>query len=384
MAEAAPRELVLVGGGHCHALVLRELVRKPLADARVTLVCDAVWAPYSGMLPGQVAGHYSHADTHIDLQHLCRAAGARLLADPAVGIDRAQRRLLLASGLQLRYDILSLNIGATPRMQAEGAAEHAVAVKPISAFHTRWEALLSRLRQQTGAITVAVVGAGAAGVELVLALQYRLQRELGEDGTGPSILQLHLFSGSASVLPGHNARVRRRFERELAERGIVVHHGVRVDRVTAGALHTDAGVTVPADEVIWATQAGAAGWLRETGLALDDAGFVAVLPTLRSVNDAAVFAAGDVASVQGCALEKAGVVAVRQAPVLAGNLRRALAGQRPVTWQPQHRWLSLVSTGDRYAVASRGSFSAAGRWVWIWKDTIDRRFMRQFTKGIEP
>ncbi len=382
MAETAPlRDLVLVGGGHTHALVLRELVRRPLPQARITLVCDTSWAPYSGMLPGQVAGHYGHGDTHIDLERLCRAARARLLVGVAAGIDRGAQRLVLAGAPAVPYHLLSLNIGATPRMQASGAGEHAVAVKPIGSFHARWQALLDRVRRHDGLTTLAIVGAGAAGVELALALQHRLQQELRGMGRDPAQLRLHLFSGSGTVLPTHNARVQRRFERVLAQRGIVVHRA-RVEQVHAGGLRTDRGTALQADEVIWATQAGAAGWLGDTGLALDGGGFVRVQPTLQSLSDGAIFAAGDVASVEGQSLEKAGVVAVRQGPVLAANLRRRVLGQPLVAWRPQRRWLSLISTGDRYAVASRGPFSASGRWVWHWKDAIDRRFMRQFTEGL--
>ncbi|RYF39763.1 MAG: hypothetical protein EOO25_14215 [Comamonadaceae bacterium] len=381
--RAAPRTVVLAGGGHSHALVLRQWMREPLEGAQVVMVSNTAFAPYSGMLPGEIAGHYRHDETHIDLERLCRASGARFILAQAAGIDRAGRRLLLADG-SLPYDLLSLNIGATPSLQVPGAAEHAVPVKPIAGFGTRWHALLQRAREASGPLAIAVVGTGAAGVELALAIEHRLRRALGPPGQAPDRLTLHLLGAGAAVLAAHPPRVQRRFMHLLAARGIQVHLGARVEAVHVGGLRTSHGLELAADEVIWVTQAAAAPWLATTGLALDGAGFVRVNASLRSVNEPAVFAAGDVASVDGEALEKAGVVAVRQAPVLAENLRRALAGQPLRQWKPQRQWLSLISTGDRHAVASRGPFSAAGRWVWHWKDAIDRRFMRQFDEGSAP
>lgn len=382
--RAAPRTVVLTGGGHSHALVLRQWMREPLERAQVVMVSNTAFAPYSGMLPGEIAGHYRHDETHIDLARLCRAAGAQFIVAQASGIDRAGRRLLLADGSSLAYDLLSLNIGATPSLQVPGAVEHAVPVKPIAGFGARWDALLHRARDGSDPLAIAVVGAGAAGVELALAIEHRLRRELRLPDEAADRLTLHLLGVGAVVLGAHPPRVQRRLMRLLAARGIRVHLGARVESVHAGGLRTSAGLELAADEVIWVTQAAAAPWLATTGLALDGAGFVRVNASLRSVNEPTVFAAGDVASVDGQALEKAGVVAVRQAPVLADNLRRALAGQPLREWKPQRQWLSLISTGDRHAVASRGPFSAAGRWVWHWKDAIDRRFMRQFDEGSAP
>ena len=128
------------------------------------------------------------------------------------------------------------------------------------------------------------------------------------------------------------------------------------------------------------TQAGGATWLAETGLALDDRGFVRVNAHLQSVTDPHVFAAGDVASLDHRPLEKAGVFAVRMARPLAENLRRSVLEQTLQVYRPQRRWLALISIGDRYAVASRGALGFSGAWVWRWKDSIDRRFMRRISE----
>jgi selenide, water dikinase len=374
------RHVVLVGGGHSHVGVLRSWGLQPLANARLTLISTDTHAPYSGMLPGYVAGHYSHADVHIDLQRLATFAGAALCHDEVIGIDRQAQTVLRRNGAPVHYDFLSLNLGATPQVaRVPGALEHSVPVKPIVRFNQRWLALLERVRQHPGQTTIAVVGAGAGGVELLLAMQHRLRRELHLLGRNPDDLRFHLVTQSAEILPTHNAGVRRRFRTVLAERGVQVHADTAVCKVQAGRLLAASGVIIDADEIIWVTQAGGAPWLRATGLALDDGGFVQVNEHLQSVTDPRIFAAGDVAAMVGHPLEKAGVFAVRQARPLTANLRASVRGQALVAYRPQRKWLALISTGNRYAVASRGSLGFAGGWVWRWKDWIDRRFMRRFS-----
>jgi selenide, water dikinase len=372
------RDIVLVGGGHSHVGVLRSFGMNPVPGVRLTLICTDSHTPYSGMLPGYIAGHYGFDDVHIDVHRLARFANARFFRDEVVGLDRANRRVLCRDRPPVPYDLLSLNIGSTPQLaQVAGAAAHALPVKPIQQFNQRWLALLQRVREHQGSLTIAVVGAGAGGVELLLAMQYRLQNELRERGRDPQALRFHLFS-AGDILPTHNAGVRRRFATVLAERGVVVHTYAEVRLVADGQLTTADGQTLVTDETVWVTQAGGAAWLRDTGLALDDNNFVAVNDFLQSTTDPLVFAAGDIASMVNHPLEKAGVFAVRQAAPLTLNLRHALAGQPLKAYRPQSRWLALISTGDRYAVASRGALGFGGDWVWRWKDGIDRRFMQRF------
>ncbi|MES2424362.1 MAG: selenide, water dikinase SelD, partial [Pseudomonadota bacterium] len=372
------RDIVLVGGGHSHVGVLRSFGMNPVPGVRLTLICTDSHTPYSGMLPGYVAGHYAYDDVHIDVHRLARFAHARFFRDEVVGLDRINRRVLCRNRPPVPYDLLSLNIGSTPQLgQVPGAAGHVLPVKPIQHFNQRWVALLDRVREHPGSLTVAVVGAGAGGVELLLAMQYRLQNELRERGRDPLALRFHLFS-AGDILPTHNTGVRKRFLQVLAARGVLVHTHTEVNAVAEGQLTTAKGQTIAADEIVWVTQAGGAAWLQETGLALDGSGFVAVNHFLQSTTDPRVFAAGDIASMVNHRLEKAGVFAVRQAAPLTRNLRNALAGQPLQAYRPQRRWLALISTGDRYAVASRGAIGFSGKWVWRWKDRIDQRFMQRY------
>ncbi len=375
------RDIVLVGGGHSHVGVLRRFGMHPVPGVRLTLVCRDTHTPYSGMLPGYIAGHYSYDEVHIDLSRLATFAGARFFRDEVIGLDRAEKKVFCRNRPPVPYDRLSINIGSTPSSsRVPGANEFALPVKPIHAFNERWLALLERVRRHPGRTRIAVVGAGAGGVELTLAMQHRLRNELSAAGRNPDDLHFQLIEGAGEILPTHNELVRGAFEQVLEARGVALLRNAAVTEVSRGHLRLESGGTVEADEIIWVTRARGAHWLRDTGLALDPAGFIQVRDTLQTVTDPEVFAAGDIASFVDNPLEKAGVFAVRMGRPLARNLRLAVEGRSLVPYRPHRRWLALISTGDRYAVASRGPLCLRGGWVWRWKDWIDRRFMAKFNE----
>ena len=373
------KDLVLVGGGHSHVIVLRRFGMRPMPGVRITVVARDLHAPYSGMLPGLIAGHYGFDEAHIDLGPLARFAGARLFHDTAIGLDPSGRRVLCRDRPPVPYDVLSIDIGITPALDVAGAGDHAVPVKPIGSLVARWEQLKERVRASPARLRLAVVGAGAAGVELTLAIQHALRRLAAGDAPFPDPA-FHLFSAADRVLPTYNRGARARFARVLRERGVSVHLGRQVVRVEAGRVVVEGGAAFEVDEVIWATAAAAQRWPGESGLDVDELGCIRVAPTLEATSHPGVFAAGDVAAVAAHPREKAGVFAVRQGRPLEANLRRALRGEPAVPFRPQRHFLSLVSTGDRYAVASRGRWSCEGAWVWRWKDWIDRRFMYRFNR----
>jgi selenide,water dikinase len=319
------------------------------------------------MIPGVVAGHYRPEDCRIDLQPLAAQAGARFFQDSAVGMDAARREVLTANGERLAYDFLSLDIGSSAG-EPSGAAEHALPVRPVEVFLAGWERLRASARR--GEVRrIAVVGGGAAGIEVLLAMQHALAGVAAE---------FALFS-ELPILAGHGAQ--RAMVRILGARGVAVHFGRKVIAVSKGEIELDGGEHFEAQATVWATGASAPPWIEQSGLATDSLGFVAVSDTLQSRSHPEVFAAGDVASVIGEARPKSGVFAVRQGPVLARNLRRALAGEAPEPFRSPSRSLALISCGNRYAVASWGGLAVKGAWVWRWKDRIDRRFVERYRLG---
>ncbi len=379
--EASPivKDLVLVGGGHAHVAVLKRFGMAPMPGVRVTLVTRDVHTPYSGMLPGFVAGHYDFDDMHVDLGPLARFAGAALIHDEAIGLDLVNRQVICRDRPPVVYDVLALDIGATPDFSdLEGAEANAVPIKPIGSFLARFEDLRARVRARTGPVRIGVVGAGAAGIEIVLALRHRLRAERVGSGHDPEQLEFHLIGADADPLPAFGAGARQRIARILASRGVRVYLGRAVARVEPGRVRLAGGEVVDLDEILLATPARAAGWPKASGMAVDAHGFIEVDETLRSLSHPEVFATGDVAAMTRSPRPKAGVFAVRQGPALTENLRRALAGIRPLPFRPQRRHLAIVSAGDKYALAMRGDFVAEGAWVWRWKDWIDRRWMRRY------
>jgi selenide, water dikinase len=370
------KRLVLVGGGHAHVEVLRRFGRAPLPGLELALVSPHRLTPYSGMLPGLFAGHYPHAAVHIDLERVARFAGARFFAARAAGIDARRRAVTIADDGSLEFDLVSLDVGSTPATAGvPGAAEHAAGLKPVDRFLDIWDSWRARARD--GALKrLLVVGGGAAGIETVLALHYRLARDTGR----ADAVECVLATDVDRLLPLHSPRVQAILARILAERGIRLHLATPAARIERGALVAANGDRIAADAIVWATGAAAPPWLRRIGVALDAGGFVAVNESLQSISDERVFAAGDCATMADHPRPKSGVFAVRQGPPLAANLRAALAGRPVARYVPQEHALALISTGDRYAVASRGAWATEGRWVWRWKDWIDRRFVARYAR----
>lgn len=360
------KRLVLLGGGHAHVHVLEALAAQPLAAGQVTLVSPFAQSTYSGMVPGLVAGHYAPRDCVIPLAPLAERARATRVEAAAVALDAAGRRITLADGSQLAYDVLSIDTGAViDRDSIPGAREHAMFVRPIELFIRLCDPLLSLAGERV--LSLVVVGGGAGGVELAMALQHRL----GERA------RVSLVTGGAAPLEGYPPAVMRRALRALKRLRITVLEDSCV-QVTAGHVVLGHGTRLECDAPVIAIGASAPAWLQGSGLALDAQGFVATGPTLQSTSHPEVFAAGDVATRVDAPHPRSGVYAVRAGPPLALNLRRFVAGGALEPYKPQRRALNLLSCGSRYAIATWGGWSAEGRWIWRWKDRIDRAFIARF------
>ena len=373
------KDLILVGGGHSHVAVLKRFGMKPLSGVRLTLICRDAHTPYSGMLPGYVAGHYDYDEAHIDLGALARFGNARFFHSTVTGLDLNQKRVVCDNRPPVPFDLLSINTGSTPNTaMVPGATGNVVPVKPINNFLDRWQALSARAMAHEGSMRIAVVGAGAGGVEILLAIQHRLSRLRAEAGKAADNIEFHLFSDTPEILPTHNRKVRATFLQTLQQRNVALHLGEPVTQVEPGVLKTGSGESIAADEILWVTAAGAPAWPAEAGLDTDEGGFITVGDTLQSTSHPDIYAAGDVAAMVNHPRPKSGVFAVRQGRPLERNLRRALLGRSPVPFRPQSKFLSLISTGDKYAIASRGGWSVKGEKIWSWKDWIDRRFMDKF------
>jgi pyridine nucleotide-disulfide oxidoreductase family protein len=340
------KRLLFIGAGHAHLVVLRSLAQKPLYGARITLVNPQARQVYSGMLPGILAGHYRRAEAEIDIALLAERGYVDLEQGAVERLDVAKRRALLNDGRSFAYDYASLNVGSRIDTSLPGA-EHALPVKPYDDF-------LAKLRI---AERVAVVGAGAAGAELAMALRYR---------------------GAAVTLYSDKPRLAPRVLRQLRKRKVDYRPGMPVTAIEPGLVVIAGAARQEFELALLATGAAPLAWPRESGLAADERGFVLVHATLQSVSHPEVFALGDCATLQDAPHPRSGVYAVRHGEALIENLRRLLAGAPLEPYVPQKKALVLLTCGARHAIAQRGAWSAQGRWVWWWKDRIDRRWVRSF------
>lgn len=358
------RDIVLIGGGHTHALVLRMWVMNPLPGTRLTIIDPGPTVAYSGMLPGFVAGHYSREDLDIDLIRLARIAGARVIMGRATGIDRSAQKVEVANHLSVAYDICSVDIGIHSDMNTlPGFADHAIAAKPLGPFAARWQAF----RQAPG--PAAVIGGGIAGAELAMAMAHDLTAR-------GSAQPVHLIDRGA-ILSEFADGPRARLLEALATQNVTLHPHSQIARITADAVTLADGTEIAASFTTGAAGPRPYDWLQTTGLDLHE-GYIAVGPTLQS-SDARIFAAGDCAHLSHAPRPKAGVYAVRAAPILFHNLRAAASnGGSMRRFRPQRDYLKLVSLGGKTAFAEKAGRCLSGPLMWRWKDYIDRKFMRQF------
>ena len=367
------KRLLLAGGGQAHALVLREVARRRMSGVEIVVVTPSNQLRYSGMLPGWIAGHYALDELTIDIGPLVRAAGARFVAAHIRRIDLDNRIAFTDHDEPLSFDVLSIATGAVVDVDAvEGAREYALPLRPFEGFVAGWHQIMQRAEAARETFRLTVIGAGAGGAEIALAATYRMR-------TIRAPAHVRLMTGGVPILPGHGRRARSLMTSALLKNGVEVVDAI-ARRVEPVAVITDGGQTFDTDAAVIVTGASAAAWLRGTGLALDDAGFIAVNSHLQSTSQPFVFAAGDVATLIQTPRPKSGVYAVRAAAPLANNLIAALAEQPLSAFKPQRRALYLLTTGPKHAIASWGQWALAGRWVWHWKNWIDRDYIAKLSR----
>lgn len=374
------KNLVLIGGGHSHAIALKLLGYQSLAQVNLTLITPDQYTPYSGMLPGHIAGFYKYSQCHIDLQNLSKFAHAKLYLDRVVKLDLNNNQVFCAKGFVVDFDILSIDIGSTPaKFSVSGVAEYAIAVKPVKQFLEHWYKLQKKVFENPEkSLSISIVGGGAGGVELALSMRAGLRK------LGLKNLELHLFQRTDELMPTYHSSVRQIMQEVLINQGVKLHLNESVNEVAKIedeklVIKSESGLMVNCDQVFWVTQASAQNWLQDAGIATDEKGFILVNDNLQSVSHPHIFAAGDIATMINYFLPKAGVFAVRQGKPLYKNLRRMILGKSLHPYTPQQNYLSLIGIGDKRALATRGNFSLPPhQLIWYWKDYIDRRFMRQF------
>jgi len=365
--EPIGTDLVLLGAGHAHVEVLRRFAMRPEPGVRLTLIGREAETPYTGMLPGLIRGDYTFEQAHIDLAPLAAAAHARLILAEATAIDLAERQVAVTGRPTIPFDLLSIDVGGEPVMPSAGGEP----VKPIGRFLAR---LSAREEQLSPGARIAVVGGGAGGTELALALARRYRGRV----------HIVLVCDASEPLASAPTYARSVARAALVDAGVELACGVRAGAWANGRLPLSDGSFLDVEATLWATGVMGPPWLAASGLACDAVGCVQVEATLQSVSHAFVFAAGDCAAIEGDARPKAGVWAVRAGAPLAANLRRAAAGRKLHRWRPQSDALAILGLGDGRALAWRNGVAVAGRPIWRWKDWIDRRWMGMYQRPMAP
>jgi selenide,water dikinase len=343
MKPASPRDLVLLGAGHAHLAVLRAFAARAEPGLRLTVIAREARSFHMGMLPGLIRGDYDFAEAHVDLAPLAAAAGAQLVVAEATAIDPGRRAIRLNGLREIGFDLLSLDIGGVASMPADSGTP----VRPIGGFLHRLDAVMATL---PAGGRIAVIGGGAAGTELALAIRRRFS------------VRVALVCAAPAPLTAAPPRARAIARTALTRAGVELACGVRALGFGQGRLKLSDGSAMDADAALWATPAVGPPWLRASGLACDAAGCVVVDATLASTSHPGIFAAGDRAA----------------GPVLAQNLRRAAQGRRLRRWRSHRSAPTILGLGDGAALAWGYGIAVSGGAVWRWKDRIDRRWIAQF------
>lgn len=366
------RDVFLIGGGHSHVLLIRKWAMRALPGVRLTLVSNDSHSPYSGMLPGLVAGHYTPDEIHVDLRRLCHWASVRFIEETMVDLDLSLRQVQFENRPPMSFDVCSLDTGSTPDLSVKGSSQASTPVKPVHNFYKRWQTILSRVNDSSAkSLSIGVVGSGAGGFELITAMRHALP--------GPTV-NCHWFLRGNLPLRGRPRKVGELAKRSAEQQGINVVTDIDVVELLEGELRAADGRTFALDEVLWCTSAVGPDWALRAGMDLDNRGFVLTNQYLQSVSHPFVFATGDIGTQKHTPSAKAGVFAVRQAPILYENIRAYLLQQALKVYKPQKDFLSLMATGGKRAIASRGPITIEADWVWRWKNHIDRTFMRRFSE----
>lgn len=373
MKNAPPsgKRLILAGAGHAHlvaASAAADFVKRGVEP--VLIDPGAFW--YSGMATGMLAGQYAPEEDQIDPERLITGSGGRFLRDRVAAIDAPNRRVLLASGDTLGYDVLSLNIGSRVRAPFPGTESHAIPVKPIRDL---WD-LRVRLEHRFANSPepppeLAVIGGGPTGCEVAACAASLARRRDAK-------ILVRLLTRSDRILAGFSPSASERMTRELARLGVEVLNGREAVELRDGAVVDAEGRFWRSDYLIAATGLEAPELLRDSGLPVTTDGSLRITDTLRSSDDDRIFASGDCASLEGSSLPKLGVFGVRQAPVLLRNLLNTLDGASLEPYHPQSKYLMILNTGDGRALALYGGRHVYGRPAYWLKHLIDKRFLRKY------
>jgi selenide,water dikinase len=365
MNNQPKQKLVLIGAGHANIQVLHGFSQLDRTSLDLILISDVLNAPYSGMIPSYLAGDCVYSELHFDLKKICDRFGFQFVHDQVIAIDSKNQIIRLQSGPPISYDLVSLNVGIQPQSITSQDQKSVLHVKPISGLIEKWKSL----EHLTESSIISVVGGGAGAFEIAVACRRRF-----------SGIKVQLIAGDGGLLPSLNVKSQALAKASLNKLNIQLFEGSRVQEHLDGALKLKSGKLIPTTISLLATSAKVPDWFKTSGLPTNSDGFIQVQSDLLAIGCKNLFAAGDCCEFANQSLPKAGVFAVKQGPILLENMKSIIQKiDRLQNYQPQKNFLTILVSGNKTAIASKGSWAFEGRLPWILKNWIDRRFMKRFS-----
>jgi len=370
MKHGSKRRLVFVGGGHVHLLSLKYADQFMQAGAEVTLIAPDRFHYYSGMGPGMISRVYRPEEVRFDVQSMVESRGGKFIKDRVVSFDPADRTLFLQGGGKISYDLASFNIGShIPMDRIPGAEREGIPVKPIENLESTREQILQKCRDRIA--KVLIIGGGPAGVELAGNI-WRLARDHNTEA------EISLASSRDRVLPNLPEKAGRLAQESLSQRGIQILSNFRVTSMEKGLARSQAGMDVTYDVAILTTGIMPQGIFADSGLETSEDGALLVNDYLQSTNSPDIFGGGDCIAIRGKRIDRVGVYAVREAPILFRNLLAAVRGEPLSPFKPQKQYLLIFNLGDGSGLLVWGSWVWKGRLAFSLKNYLDTSFMSKF------
>lgn len=354
-------DIVLVGGGHAHLGILNEL-RKQVSTNQITLISASTYQYYSGMFSGYSEGLYSEEDVRINLEKVCHQADVKFVEDTIIKIDVANRKLIGVSGKKYSFRVVSFDIGSSIQSLDESVEQ--INIKPNFIFPEE----INQFRTTPFPI---VLGGGAAGVEMALSVQAWRRK----NGYSPNVTII----SSSSLLSSVNKKASLKIQKIVKQKGIQVYEKDEIMNVRGQEVMTKSGNRLAYSHIFPLTGPQANFLFKTSKVPIDSKGFLLVENTLQVENIPWLFGAGDCVSISSNPnLPKNGVYAVRQGPVLWGNINRYLTGEKLINFKPQEKFVSILSVGQNEGLFTYGDNAIYGKWAWRLKHWIDHQFMKKF------
>jgi len=379
-------KIVLLGGGHANCLVLRELVidlQKLGITADITLISKEKISWYSGMLPGCIAKMYKVDEICINLELLCQYTNTKFIEEEGITIEPQKNQIILKNGVTIDYDYLLMNIGSQTKVNFDlEDSPSIIYTRPISQLITRLETLEENLIKGNHIPKIAIVGSGAAGIELCFGIKERWNKCTNLD------VDISLISNKKDILSERGTQTMKKVEKALKEKGIRVILDANVDKIKSHKLSYTQGESkreIEFDFVVLATGASCSNLFRNSGIETDDLGFMLVDDYLQCPKYPNILGAGDCVSIIKHYKEnfppKAGVYAVREAPFMKNNLLSKLSKKYKLrAYDPQREALVLLNVCDGTAIASKYGFSFHNKWMFRIKNKLDTDFVNLFKR----